>query len=83
MIAAAQAGGFAASSIPALLVEGDDRQGLGRAIAETAAAAGINFAFFIAQVVGKKFSAILGFETAEDAKKATPLIKKAARSKGR
>jgi hypothetical protein len=82
-VAAAQAAGFSASSIPALLVEGDDKPGLGCAIAQAAAAAGINLAFFIAQVIGKKFSAILGFETAEDAKKAAPLIKKAAAPKRR
>jgi hypothetical protein len=81
--AAAQAAGFSASSIPALLVEGDDKPGLGSAIAQATASAGINFAFFIAQVIGKKFSAILGFETAEDARKAAPLIKKAAAQKRR
>jgi predicted amino acid-binding ACT domain protein len=49
-------------------VEGDDKPGLGRAIAQATASAGINFAFFIAQVISKRFSAILGFETAEDAR---------------
>jgi hypothetical protein len=34
--------------------------------------------FFLAQAVGKKFSVVLGFESEDDAKKATPLIKKAA-----
>ena len=34
--------------------------------------------FFVAQAVGKKFSAVLGFASEEAAKKATPLIKKAA-----
>jgi len=43
---------------------------------------GINIAFFVAQVIGKKFSAVIGFETADDAKKAAPLIKKAAKSTG-
>ncbi len=80
-IKAAQTGGFGASAIPALLVEGDDRAGLGYAIANAIAAAEINMAFFIAQVIGRKFSAVLGFETEADAKKATPIIKKAAEKK--
>ena len=46
------------------------------------AAGGINLAFFVAQVIGKKFAAVIGFETEDDAKKAAPLIKKAARSAG-
>ncbi len=80
-IKAAQTGGFGGSAIPALLVEGDDRAGLGYAIANAVAAAEINMAFFIAQVIGRKFSAVMGFETEADAKKATPIIKKAAGKK--
>jgi len=33
--------------------------------------------FFVAQAIGRKFSAVVGFETEDDAKKAGPLIKKA------
>ena len=76
--AAASEVGLSASSIPTLLVEGDDRPGLGLAIAQVLTGGGINVAFFVAQVVGRKFSAVLGFESEDDAKKATPLIKKAA-----
>ena len=75
--AAAQAG-LAAASIPALLVEGDDKPGLGLAIARAIAGAGINMDFLVAQAIGRKFSAVLGFETDADAKTAAPLIKKAA-----
>jgi len=79
--AAASEAGLSASSIPTLLVEGDDRPGLGLAIAEAMSAAGINMTFFFAQAVGRRFSAVLGFESETDAKTAAPLIKKAATSK--
>jgi hypothetical protein len=78
--AAAQAG-HVASSIPTLLVEGDDKPGLGLAIAEAVSAARVNMSFFVAQAIGRKFSAVLGFETEADAKTAAPLIKKAASKK--
>jgi hypothetical protein len=79
--AAASEAGLSASSIPTLLVEGDDRPGLGLAIAQAMSAAGINMTFFVAQAVGRRFSAVLGFESEADAKTATPLIKKATGSK--
>jgi hypothetical protein len=79
--AAVSEAGLSASSIPTLLVEGDDRPGLGLAIAQAIAGAGVNLTFFVAQSVGKKFSAVLGFETAAGAKIAAPLIKKATTSK--
>ena len=65
------------SNIPALLVDGEDRPGLGYAIARSIAGAGINMIFLMAQVVGRRYSAIIGFETAADAKKAASLVKKA------
>lgn len=79
--AAASDAGLAASSIPTLLVEGDDRPGLGLAIAQAIAEAGINLTFFVAQSIGRKFSAVLGFETETGAKTAAPLIKKATTGK--
>jgi hypothetical protein len=66
--------------IPNLLVEGDDRPGLGLAIAQALTDAGINMTLFVAQAVGRRFSAVLGFESEGDASKATPLVKKAATS---
>ena len=78
---AASEAGLSASSIPSLLVEGDDKPGLGLAIALALSGAAINMTFFVAQAVGRRFSAVLGFESEDDAKKATPLIKKAAASK--
>jgi hypothetical protein len=79
-VAAAQSEGLAASTIPTLLVEGDDRPGLGYALAHAIADAGINLDFLVAQVVGRKFSAIFGFGSEADAKSATGLIKKAGRA---
>src|SRR5437763_4609104 len=79
--AAASEVGLSASSIPTLLVEGDDRPGLGFSIAQAMAGAGVNLTFFVAQSTGRKFSAVLGFETENDAKTAAPLIKKATTSK--
>jgi hypothetical protein len=76
-IAAAQAAGLATAAIPALHVEGDNRPGLGHAIARAVADAGVNLDFLMAQVIGRKYSAVLGFENAADADKATALIKKA------
>ena len=75
---AAQAGGLAASSIPTLLVQGDNRPGLGHAIAMALGDAGINMSFVLAQVVGRKYAAVFGFENDSDAAKATGLIRKAA-----
>jgi hypothetical protein len=80
-IAAAQSAGLRASPLPALLVEGDNRQGAGYAISQSIADAGINMSFIVAQVVGRRFSAIFGFDTDEDARKAATLIKKAMAAK--
>jgi len=81
--AEASAAGLAASSIPTLLVEGDDKPGLGLAIAEAIAGAGVNMTFFVAQVIGRRYSAVIGFGSDADAKTAAPLIKKATASKRR
>jgi hypothetical protein len=50
--AAAKTAGLAKSSIPALLVQGDNRQGLGHAFTKAIADAGINLSFVMAEVVG-------------------------------
>jgi hypothetical protein len=75
--AAAERGGFAAASIPALLVEGDDGPGLGRRLSRAIADAGINMDFVVAQVIGRKYSAVFGFADEDGARRAVPLIKKA------
>jgi hypothetical protein len=62
--------------MPVLLVEGDNRGGLGAALAGAMADAGINMTFLVAQVLGRKFTAVFGFESDADAKKATGILKK-------
>ena len=74
----AQNAGLNASQIPSLLVEGDNKPGLGHSITRALGDAGINMSFLIAQVVGRRYSAVIGFENEDDAKKATALIKKAS-----
>ena len=76
--AAAKTAGLAPSPIPALLVQGDNRQGLGHAVAKAIGDGGINLSFVMAQVVGRRYSAVFGLENEADAAKATTLIKKAA-----
>ena len=80
-VEAARAAGLSASSIPTLLVEGANKPGLGHAIAEAIAGAGINLGFLVAQSIGRKYSAVFGFESEDDARKAATLIKKAAAGK--
>ena len=78
LTAAASEAGLAASSIPTLLVEGDNKPGLAHKIAQAIADAGVDMSFFVAQAVGRRYSAIVGFGSESDAKKASALIKKAA-----
>jgi hypothetical protein len=78
--AAAGAAGLSAAPIPTLLVEGGNKPGFAHRLAEAMAGSGINIVFFLAQVIGRKFAAVIGFEMEEDARKAAALIRKAARS---
>jgi hypothetical protein len=81
---AAASGGLSTSAIPALLVQGDNRAGAGHAITEALGSAGINLDFLLAQVIGRRYSLVLGFDSEADAKKATTIIKRVAgRKKGR
>ncbi len=81
--AAAQAAGLGVSSIPTLLVTGENKAGLGAAISGAIADAGINVGFLVAQVIGTKFSAVIGLEDEAAAREASTLIKKAARKVGK
>jgi predicted amino acid-binding ACT domain protein len=76
--AAEQAGLAEARQIPCLLVEGDNRPGLGAAMARGLADAGVNIAFLVAQVVGRRFSAAVGFDDENAAGQAVRIIKQAA-----
>jgi hypothetical protein len=80
-VTAAKEAGFSASAIPALLVEGDNRAGLGYATAQAIADAGINMDFLVAQVIGRKYSAVFGFESDADAAKCAAIIRKATAGK--
>ncbi len=82
-VAAAKEALFSPSDIPALLVEGDDRAGLGYTTAQAIADSGINIDFVVAHVVGRKFSAVFGFESDADANKCAAIIRKAAARKKR
>jgi len=79
--AAAQGAGLATAGISALHVEGDNRAGAGAAITRALADAGVNLDFLVAQVIGRKFSVVLGFGNDAEADKATVLIKKALAKK--
>ena len=79
--AAAQRAGLQPSGIPTLVVTGDDRPGLGYALAQGLADAGINMAFLVAQVLGRKYSAIFGFESEADADRAAAIIKRTSAAK--
>ncbi len=81
--AAANEAGFSASEIPALLVEGDNRAGLGYATSQAIADAGISLDFVVAQVIGRRFSAVFGFESEADAAKCAAIIRKTAAAKKR
>jgi len=74
---AATAAGLGAFPIPTLLVRGDNKPGMGYAISKAMADAGINMDFLVAQVIGKKYSAVIGFDNEGDAKRAATLIKRA------
>lgn len=74
--AATTAGMAPAATMPALLVGGDNRAGLGREMSRALAAAGIDIGFAIAQVVGAQFSAVFGFASQADADRAAALLKK-------
>lgn len=80
-IAAAKEAGLAAASATALMVEGENKPGLGHAITRAVADAGINLAFLSAQALGKKFVAVFGFADQAEAAKAAGIIKRAATMK--
>jgi hypothetical protein len=76
--AAAQGAGLAPAGIGALLVEGDDRPGLGRTLSDAIGGSGINLHFLMALVSGRRYAAVFGFGSDEDAARAVPIIKKAS-----
>ena len=81
--AAAQQAGLAPFDLACLLVEGDNRPGFGAAVGRALAEAGINITFLVAQVLGRRFTAVIGFATDQDATVATRAIKTVAKPRPR
>jgi hypothetical protein len=81
MTAAATGIGLTDAAIPTILVEGDNKPGLAHKITQSVADAGVDLSFFVAQAIGRRYSAVIGFANAADAKRAASLIKKAAGTK--
>jgi hypothetical protein len=76
-MAAAQAAGLTpAAEIPALLVEGPNKPGTGFATTAAIAGEGINLAFLVAQVIGSKVSAVYGFDSEADRRRAVSVLRK-------
>jgi predicted amino acid-binding ACT domain protein len=58
-------------------VLGENRPGLGNRVAQALAESQVNIAFLIAQVVGRRYSAVFGFENEADLDKAADRIREA------
>ncbi len=78
--AAVAAGLSPTSKVPCLIVEGDDRFGLGHNIANALAGAHINLSFAIMQSIGKRYQGVFGFDTNADAARAVGIIKLATQT---
>jgi hypothetical protein len=79
--AKAEALGLSPAGVPSLLVEGPNRAGLGFHLTGALAAAGVNLAFLVTQVVGSRFSSVIGFDTEADRAKARSLLKQTPKRK--
>lgn len=66
-----------AGGAPTLQVLGENRPGLANRIAHALADSHVNIAFLVAQVVGKRYSAVFGFENEADLDKAADRIRAA------
>ena len=73
---AAQRAGLGPSEIPCLLVEADDRPGLGAEIGRACAEAGINIAFLVAISLGRRVGAVMGLADEAAAKAAASVLRK-------
>ena len=80
---AATHAGLVASDIPCVLVEGDNRPGFGAQMARALADARINIAFVMAQVIGRRFAAAIGFEHDAAAAEAMKIIRKSGAAAAR
>ena len=82
-MAAAEAIGLRPFELACLLVEGDNRAGLGAAIGRALADAGVNIAFLVAQVIGRRYNAIIGFTEEASATTAAKTIRTVTTKKKR
>jgi hypothetical protein len=80
---AAEKAGLARGGAPTLLVLGENRPGLANRIARALAESGVNIAFLVAQVVGRRYSAVFGFASEADLDKAVDRIRAAVTSRAR
>jgi hypothetical protein len=78
---AATKGGFESTRrIHCLIVQGDDRPGLGYDIARALGSSRINMSFAMMQAIGRRYSGVFGFETGAAATRAVKVIKLASKS---
>lgn len=77
--AAANEAGLERCNFPCLIVTGDNLPGLSYNITRSLAENGVNLNFFIAQVIGRKYTALFGFEADSEADLAAQLIRKETR----
>ena len=77
-VAAAQQAGLSEFGLACLFVEGDNRPGLGAAMGRALSDAGVNIVFLVSQVVGRRFTAVFGFDDEQLAATATKAIRAAA-----
>jgi len=77
---AARRAGLETCNFPCLVVTGDNRPGLSYQIANGLADAGVNLNFFIAQKIGRQYTALFGFEAESEADLAVKIIRKIASS---
>ena len=79
MKAATAAGLTKAADITGLRVEGANKPGDAHRVTRILADAGISLRGLSASVIGKKYVLILAFDTADDAAKATKLLRSAGK----
>ena len=80
---AAKRAGLAPADIPAFLVSGANKPGRVYNLVKSISDSGINLAFVCAQAVGKKFSAVIGFEKESDARKAEAIVTRKDKKNGK
>ncbi len=71
-------GNLAPPGLPTLLVRGAHRRGALDLIARALGDEGVNLAFLVHQVLGGRFSAVMGFESGADARRAMRVVRRVA-----